>query len=57
MTTFHDVFKSKYFKAAQLKSKELTTRISRYALEKPAEDEKEKLVLYFEGQEQGLVCT
>ena len=49
------IFPSKYIKAADLKGREHTVVISECAIEKLGDDQ--KLVLYFQGKEKGLVTN
>jgi hypothetical protein len=51
----NQVFPSKYLKADDLQGRELHVTINKCAVEKMEEDT--KLVLYFFGQEKGLVCN
>jgi len=49
------IFPSKYVKAADLKGKEITLVIARAEVEKLGDDN--KLILYFQGAEKGLVTN
>ncbi len=50
-----NIFPSKYVKAADLKGREITVVIARAEVEKLGDDN--KLVLYFQGREKGLVTN
>ncbi len=49
------IFPSKYIKAADLKGREHTVVIAKCEIEKLGEDN--KLVIYFQNREKGLVCN
>lgn len=49
------IFPSKYIKAADLKGREHTVVIAKCEIEKLGEDN--KLVIYFQSREKGLVCN
>lgn len=51
----NDVFPSNYLKENDLNGREVTVTIRHYAVEKVGEDQ--KLVIYFQGKEKGLVCN
>ncbi|ACI54426.1 hypothetical protein Rleg2_1132 [Rhizobium leguminosarum bv. trifolii WSM2304] len=51
----NDVFPSNYLKAADLQGRDVNVTIKTYGLEKLGEEQ--KLVLYFQGKEKGLVCN
>ena len=50
-----DIFPSLYLKAADLKSRPALVAISHCAMEKLGDDQ--KLVIYFQGKDKGLVCN
>lgn len=50
-----DIFPSNYIKAADIGNREVTVVISHVAMEKLGEDN--KLVVYFQGKEKGMVCN
>lgn len=52
----NDAFPSKYLKAADLDGQQVKVRINRYEIEEMT-DHKKKPVLYFGGQEKGLVLN
>src|SRR6185437_8452532 len=49
------IFPSKYLKASDLQSREVTVKISRAEIEKLGDDS--KLILYFDGKNKGLVTN
>jgi hypothetical protein len=52
-----DIFPSRYIKAADIGNREVKVTISETRMEELGEEREQKLVVYFKGNDKGLVCN